>query len=307
MKKYSYLMIGLLVASLILAACGGAAPASKGQTGSTTQSAGATDPSAQANNGQFEIPVSLKLALGTLNLDGSSNEVSAEEAVALLPLWKAVRSLGSSDTVATEEMNALYDQIQETMSSDQVVAIDEMQLTRESMTEISQKLGIELFGNGGRFGTFTPEMQATAQAARQSDQFPQGNFVPPEGGFQGGGPGGGGRRVWGRLSRRGQFPGRWQPDTRTAGHHDGKAVRQWQPHQCRCTNGLIGCTDPIFRRKIRVTRQQGWYSCQFVLIDRIYSASRKEILGKMSVRAGCTPRTHTHFSTNFYRGLSCYD
>ena len=129
--------------------------------------------------------------MGTFNLDGSSNEVSADEAVALLLLWKAVRSLGSSDTIATEEMNALYDQIQETMTSDQVAAIDETQLTRESMTEISQKLGIELFGNGGRFGTFTPELQATAQAAGESGQFPPGDFVPPEGGVQGGGPGAG--------------------------------------------------------------------------------------------------------------------
>ena len=191
MKKY-WFFSGLLMTALLLAACGSSSASPNAQTGSTTQSSDVADPSTQGNNGQFEIPVSLKLALGTLNLDGSENEVSADEAAALLPLWKAVSSLGSSDTVAAEEMNALYDQIQETMTPEQVAAIDQMQLTRESMGEIAQKLGVELFGNGGRFGTFTPEMQATAQAARESGQFQGRNFpVPPEGGFAGGGPGDG--------------------------------------------------------------------------------------------------------------------
>jgi len=192
MKKYFYL-ISLLVVALVAASCGANSTASNPQNGSISQSSGAGDPSTQTSNGQFEMPISMKLALGTLNLDGSENEVNADEAAALLPLWKAVRSLGSSDTVAAEEMNALYDQIQETMTPDQVTAIDQMQLTRDSMTEIAQKFGFELFGNGGRNGTFTPEMQATAQAARESGQFSGGNFpVPPEGGFPGGGPGGGG-------------------------------------------------------------------------------------------------------------------
>jgi hypothetical protein len=191
MKKYWFLT-GLLASALLLSACGNAGTSPNVQSGSTAQSNSAADPSAQGSNGQLDMPVSLKLALGTLNLDGSDQEVSADEATALLPLWKAVRSLGDSDTVAVEEMNALYDQIHETMTPEQVAAIDQMQLTRESMGEIAQKLGIELFGNGGRFGTFTPEMQATAQAARESGQFPEGNFpVPPEGGFPGGGSGGG--------------------------------------------------------------------------------------------------------------------
>ena len=194
MKKYWY-FTGLLVVAMLLSACGGAAATAGVQSGAAAQSDSTPAPASQPTNGQFEMPISLKLALGTLNLDGTSNEVSPAEATALLPLWKAVRSLGSSDTVAAEEMNALYNQIQETMSTDQIDAIDAMQLTGASMSEIAQKLGIELFGNGGggRLGTFTPEMQATAQAARESGQFQRGDFpVPPQGGFPGGGPGGGG-------------------------------------------------------------------------------------------------------------------
>jgi hypothetical protein len=187
MKKY-WLLIRMLTATLIISACG-AASGTNTQIETAAQSVGVADPSAQTGGGEFNSSTSLKLALGTLKLEGSPDEVSAEEAASLLPLWKAIRSLGSSETVAAEEIEALYDQIQETMSPEQVAAMDQMELTQTSMVDIAEELGIELFANGGRFGDMTPEQQATAQAARESGEFPQGGL--PGGGL-GGGPGAGG-------------------------------------------------------------------------------------------------------------------
>jgi hypothetical protein len=189
MKKY-WLLIGLVLVSQLLSACGEGS-AGTAQINTQAQTGDAAPPGAQSDNADFEMPVSLKLALGTLKLDRSPNEVSAAEAAALLPLWKAVRSLGSSETVAAEEIEALYGQIQETMSADQIAAMDQMDLTQTSMAEIAEELGIELLPAGGRFDNLTPEQQATAQAARESGQFPQGGFPLPEGGVVGGGPGSG--------------------------------------------------------------------------------------------------------------------
>lgn len=191
MKKYAILIVLLLFTITVLPACG---------------SAPATQPGDQTSgllNADYEnaLPVELQLAIGTLKLDGTEQAVDAGQAAELLPLWKAVLSLGQSETVAAEEMQALFKQIQETMTTEQVQVIAGMQITGEDMAQVAQDLGLEFFG-GGRFGDLTPEMQATAQAARESGQFPQGGFrggdgpiiIGPGGGpgFPGGGPGEGG-------------------------------------------------------------------------------------------------------------------
>ena len=139
------------------------------------------------------LPVELQLAFGILSLEDTQNEVDAQMAAQLLPLWKALRSLNSSDTVAQAEVQALYKQIQETMTPQQIQAIADMRLTRENMAEISEKLGLQFGPGGGRFENLSPEMQATLQAARESGQAPPGRFGEGGGIFiPGGGPGEGG-------------------------------------------------------------------------------------------------------------------
>jgi hypothetical protein len=80
------------------------------------------------------------LAVGTLALEESSLNITQEQATQLLPLWKAVKSLGSDSLASTAEINALYDQIEETMSSDQVQAIQQM--SQADLTAAMQKYQI---------------------------------------------------------------------------------------------------------------------------------------------------------------------
>jgi hypothetical protein len=134
-----------------------------------------------------EMPVALALALGTFKLEDSGYPVSAEQAVEMLVLWKAARSLNESDTTAAEELDAVVGQIQGIYNAEQLAEIGAMDLSFQDMRTIAEQMGIEL-GFGGRFGDLTPEQQATMEAARESGQFPQGGFG---GDFPGGGPGGG--------------------------------------------------------------------------------------------------------------------
>ena len=127
----------------------------------------------------------MQLVVGTLMLEETELTVDSDQAVQLLPLWKAARSLGSSDTAASEEVGAVYNQIQEIMTPEQIEAIAAMQLRREDMFEVVQELGLS-FGRGS--GDFSPETQATAQAAHASGQGFPGGF----GGRPGGGAGGAG-------------------------------------------------------------------------------------------------------------------
>lgn len=142
-----------------------------------------------------EMPLATRLGLGTIRLDETDYSVSPEQAAALLPLWKALRSLSESETTASEEIEAIQKQIQDTLTSEQITLIEDMQFTNEEMREIFGELGL---GNGngtGGFENLTPEMQATMQAARESGQFQgmgSGGGIPGTGMGPGGGlPGGG--------------------------------------------------------------------------------------------------------------------
>ncbi|NPV75002.1 MAG: hypothetical protein HPY59_01375 [Anaerolineae bacterium] len=150
---------------LALAAC---SASSAGQP--STQMTSSPNSSIQSN-----------LAVGTLKLEGTDLAVTAEQAKELLPLWKAVKLLGNSDTISQEEIQALYDQIQETMSADQIEAISQMSLTQEDLTALMADLGVDPRASASNSG-MTEEQRAARIAAAQSRSG---------GGFPGGMPGGG--------------------------------------------------------------------------------------------------------------------
>src|SRR5512138_3371913 len=72
-----------------------------------TQSSSNTAQANQTPGAQFPAQtVEDKLAVGSLKLEGSDNAITAEQAKALLPLWKGVKSLAASGTASTEELNS---------------------------------------------------------------------------------------------------------------------------------------------------------------------------------------------------------
>ena len=140
------------------------------------------------------LPVQTQLIVGTLRLEEGEWAVSAEQAAQLIPLWKAVRSLSSSDTAAEAEVAGLLEQIQETMTAEQMQAIAAMQLTQEDLFGEMQELGIGPGGGEGGDQVFTFGGQASGEGQAAGGGPPEGLVVeggPPEG-FQGGGPGNGG-------------------------------------------------------------------------------------------------------------------
>lgn len=141
-------------------------------------------------NQERETPQAMQLVLGTFVLEETDHPVDAEQAAKLLPLWKAARSLSQSETVATEELQAVVNQIEDTMTPVQLDLIEDKQLSFEDINSIAEELGLEL-GFGGFGGEISPEMQATIQAARESGQAPPDGFRGPGGGFDGPPPGGG--------------------------------------------------------------------------------------------------------------------
>lgn len=172
-------------------------------------------------------PVENKLAVGILALEGTDQAVTAEEAKNLLPLWKAVNSLNKSQTASNDEITALYTQIEETMTAEQVQKIKDLTLTQEEMQALMQKYGGTMGGRpqGMDPSSMTEEQKATLEALRQSNnggnagggRFAGGGDMPGNGG---GFPGGGGMPGDG-----GGFPGGTMPNAQGTPSAD-QAFRQ---------------------------------------------------------------------------------
>lgn len=164
MKK---IIILSLLYAVLMTACGGST-----ETDSSNENTNQFDPSA------FELPLSSTLAIGTIKLDETDQAVTSDQAVDLLPLWQVLNSLNSSDRAAPEEILAILEQIQETMTAEQLATIDEMELTREDVFNTMRDIGGDYGSGEGRGEGFS------------SNGGPGGGF--PGGGPPGGGPGGGG-------------------------------------------------------------------------------------------------------------------
>lgn len=172
MKKLT--LATLTILTLILTACG---------VSSNTPQAGPA-------NQDRTLPLATQIILGTFKLDGTTQAVTAEQAKELLPLWQVYQDLITSDTAAQEEVDGLVEQIQGTMTAEQLQAITDMNLTQRDIMTLMQEKGLD-FASGQRNNS------SGSNSTGNGNNFPGGGFggppdgfVPPDGGFQGG-PGGG--------------------------------------------------------------------------------------------------------------------
>jgi hypothetical protein len=169
--KRNFTLSGIAVLAVALAACGSA----------NSPSAGTANPDRLNTNYDSALPVETQLVLGTLKLEGTPQAVDPAMAAELLPLYTLLQQLTSSGSAAQAEIDAVLEQIQDTMTSDQIHAIAAMKLTQTAMTDY--------FSTAGRFsasGTRTP-------GASNGGNFAGGGFEGgggPPAGFEGGGGGG---------------------------------------------------------------------------------------------------------------------
>jgi hypothetical protein len=151
----------LLIFAFVLTACSGADSAN--QAGSTRESAA--------------LPTATQLVVGTLKLDGTGQAVTADQANELLVMWQVYQDLTSSDTAAQAEIDGLVEQIQDTMTTDQMSAINAMNLTQQDVFALMQERGAGL--------------GQVRQSSNSSSAQSGGGFAPPDGGMAGGPPDGG--------------------------------------------------------------------------------------------------------------------
>jgi hypothetical protein len=144
--------------------------------------------STTTTNATSSLSPEAELVLGTLKLEGTDLAVTADQAKQLLPLWQTLQTMSSDSTAATEELNALIDQIKSTMTTQQIDEIAAMKLTQQDLMTVMANAGV---GFGGASGT----PNATQQANQQFFQGPpdtSGGGSSPSFGTGGGGSSSGG-------------------------------------------------------------------------------------------------------------------
>ena len=158
-KSLWLLAVIAMTSLLLLAGCG--------NSGSTATGA-ADDP----------ITPALKLALGTLHLEGTDQAVDATSAAGLLPLWQLMDELNNSSATSPAEITAVIEQIESTMSDSQLEAIQALNLTDASVAGASQ-------GSGASAAASTTTSGSNAAAAGRA---PGSELGAPGMMLDGGGP-----------------------------------------------------------------------------------------------------------------------
>ena len=144
MFKKFLILASILMLSLT-AACSAqtASTSGNGQTGTTL--------------GQIADPTNLsvkdKLGIGILSLDKSGLSITSDQAAALLPLWQAVQSLGSDQSAASAEIAALYTQIQEALTTNQIAQIENFNLVSNTTGQPDRTIPVA--NQSERFGCQT--------------------------------------------------------------------------------------------------------------------------------------------------------
>jgi hypothetical protein len=107
------------------------------------------------------LSTATRLVLGTIKLEGTDQAVTAPQATELLTLWEAYQSLSNSDTTSQVELDALVEQIDGVMTTEQIKAIEAMSLTSQSVSEAMQSMGDSFSVNSP---VSTPNASALNQA-----------------------------------------------------------------------------------------------------------------------------------------------
>jgi hypothetical protein len=154
MKKIIFISLILILAS-VLAACTtlsgqGAAPggAPSGIPGGGTVGAGGPgggQGQSTTGNGTAQtqtMPVDSIVGIGIIKLEGTDSAIDSETATNLLPLFKALKALSTNSNTSVAEMTALNKQIKNTLTADQLTAIENLKITSADVNKLLKEKGL---------------------------------------------------------------------------------------------------------------------------------------------------------------------
>lgn len=139
----------------------------------------ATSAATSSNN---NLPAETQLAVGTLKLAGTDQDISEEQAKELLVYWETYKELSQSDTTAQEEFDGLIAQMQETMTGDQMQAITNMNITQQDVFASMQGITVAS-KNAGSNTVSVPFASSNGGGMPAGGPPADGGGAPPDGGM----------------------------------------------------------------------------------------------------------------------------
>jgi hypothetical protein len=137
--------------------------------GAASTTAAGAESGVSENAPDMVLTDEMALMLGTLKLDEVGLAPDSAQASELLLLWQAYQSLATSDTAASQEMEAVLKQIQQAMTDEQLAAIGGMDLDSEDLRGLMESF----------------RQEAAAGDSRSAEGFFPGGGQPPERGPSG--------------------------------------------------------------------------------------------------------------------------
>ena len=89
-----------------------------------------------------DVPTETQLAVGTIKLEGTDQDISAAQAEELVVYWQVYKELSQSETAAQAEIDGLIAQIQETMTDNQMQAIRDMAISQQDVFASMQGVAV---------------------------------------------------------------------------------------------------------------------------------------------------------------------
>lgn len=127
-----------------------------------------------------------KVGAGILMMEGTDLEVTTEQAKSLLPLWKAVKNLSNDSSIPEAEITAVYRQMQESLSADQIQTIQSLNWSASDLNTLVERYDISMTNTGG-----TGKGSAAGASQSQNGTASNPGAGMPVGGGPGGDPAGG--------------------------------------------------------------------------------------------------------------------
>jgi hypothetical protein len=114
------------------------------------------------------LPVDTVVGIGIIKLESTDNAIDSETAANLLPLFKALKALSTNSNTSVAEISALNRQIKNTLTADQLKAIENLKITAVDVNKLLKENGLTASSSSG----------TSSSSSRNSGGF----GGPPDGG-----------------------------------------------------------------------------------------------------------------------------
>ena len=145
----------------------GTGPGGAGRPGGAQGQASTGNTTEQAQT----MPVDSIVGIGIIKLEGTDDAIDTETAENLLPLFKALKTLSTNSNTSVAEMSALNRQIKNTLTTDQLTAIESLKITSADVNKLLQENGLT--------STTTSSSTSSSSGNRNNGGF----GGPPDGGM----------------------------------------------------------------------------------------------------------------------------